>query len=400
MTVRTLLVVPTDLAGPKIGGIQSFVKGFVKYAPDDFELEHLGTSTDPSARPVGRWQRIEIDGRSIRILPVVNESRVNERDHIPVALRFTAGLMRYRRRYSRLGRVLQFHRAGAPLSFMFDSHPKIQVVHLDVTDLFHGRSGSRWRLLPGLHQRIEDCTLASMQRIFVVNEAGANAYRRRRPDLAARIEFLPTWVDDEIFIPSTEGRRAQIRAAVRSELTISRDASLLLFAGRLELQKDPVLLLRAFARCARGMPAARLVLAGDGALRAECKAVASALDIAGKVRFLGVRSRPEVARLMCAADALVLASAFEGMPISVIEALSMGVPVVAPAVGEIPRLVKTGCTGWLAQRTAEALAAGMVWAIRQGEGASLRQACLAAAAPYRARQVLRDFYDVHRRLSR
>jgi hypothetical protein len=66
----------------------------------------------------------------------------------------------------------------------------------------------------------------------------------------------------------------------------------------------------------------------------------------------------------------------------------MGLAVVAPLLGEIPRLRKAGGSSWLAERTAEALAAGMAWVTRQGVGASLRR------APRRhltARQVLGAF---------
>jgi glycosyltransferase involved in cell wall biosynthesis len=399
MTVRTLIIVPSDLAGPKIGGIESFVKGFIKYAPEDFEIEHIGTTSDFAARPVGRWGRVEIGGRPIRMLPIVNDPTPNQRRNIPLDLRFTICLARYRRHYTTAGRILQFHRAGTSLPFVLNRCRKIQVVHFNVADIYKLELGeSRWRLLPSLYHRIDDVTLPAMNRIFVVNRGGVEFYHRRRPKLATRIKFLPTWVDDEIFAPPSATARRNIRAIVRRELSISGDAALLLFVGRLEAQKDPILLLQSFARFAPEPSSAQLLLIGDGSMRVRCETAARALGVAARVHFLNSRSQAEVARLMCASDALVSTSAFEGMPISVIEALATGLPVIAPAVGEIPRLVTTGRSGWVtSERTAEAFAAAMAWITgHEAPIALLRQQAIAAAAPYHARQVLDDFYTEHR----
>src|SRR3972149_5960076 len=64
--VRPLILVPIDPASDQIGGIQSFIRGFVKWAPDDFDPEFVGVSADPERRPLGRWLTVAVGGRPAR----------------------------------------------------------------------------------------------------------------------------------------------------------------------------------------------------------------------------------------------------------------------------------------------------------------------------------------------
>src|SRR4051812_35889865 len=68
--VRVLIVHPRDPAAPTIGGIQTFLNDFIKYAPADFEISFAGTTRDRAARPIGRWLDLELHGRRIRFLAV------------------------------------------------------------------------------------------------------------------------------------------------------------------------------------------------------------------------------------------------------------------------------------------------------------------------------------------
>ena len=121
---------------------------------------------------------------------------------------------------------------------------------------------------------------------------------------------------------------------------------LVVSVARLEPQKNPLGLIESFARALVADRPWRLLLAGDGSLREAAHKTAIRRGIGERVHFLGVR--PDVAELLSASDVFALASHWEGNPISVMEAMAAGLPVVATAVGGVPELVVHGDTGLLA----------------------------------------------------
>jgi len=154
-------------------------------------------------------------------------------------------------------------------------------------------------------------------------------------------------------------RAATGRERWRRENGVAADAMVFAHVGRFMAQKRHGDLVAAFARVAQVEPRALLLLAGEGELHETVRAQAQSLGIDGAVRFLGLRA--DVPELLGAADAFVLSSAWEGLPIAVLEAMAAGLPVVATAVGGVPELVRSGETGWLVPPGApDALAEAMI----------------------------------------
>lgn len=131
------------------------------------------------------------------------------------------------------------------------------------------------------------------------------------------------------------------REALRIELDV--DGPLLAFAGRLTAQKA---LDVAFAAVGR-VPGLTLLVAGDGPERARLEAVVRDSGLGDRIRFLGALDRVGVLELFRAADVSVLSSAWENFPHTVVEALSVGCPVIATAVGGVPEVVRDGENGLL-----------------------------------------------------
>jgi glycosyltransferase involved in cell wall biosynthesis len=117
----------------------------------------------------------------------------------------------------------------------------------------------------------------------------------------------------------------------------------LLSVGRLRRPKDFLTLVRAVAELEPG--SVRLRIAGDGPDRGALEADIARLGLDGAVELLGTRT--DVAELLAAAGVFVLCSDSEGLPMSVLEAMAAGVPVVATAVGGVPELVSDAETGIL-----------------------------------------------------
>jgi glycosyltransferase involved in cell wall biosynthesis len=134
------------------------------------------------------------------------------------------------------------------------------------------------------------------------------------------------------------------RDEVRAGLGIPREAPTFVCVAQFVPAKEHGQLLAAFASERLRALGAHLLLAGDGARRGALEAQAQAAGVGGRVHFLGERT--DVAHVLAAADAFVLASSREGTPLAVMEAMASGLPVLATAIGGVPELATEG-TGHL-----------------------------------------------------
>jgi glycosyltransferase involved in cell wall biosynthesis len=117
--------------------------------------------------------------------------------------------------------------------------------------------------------------------------------------------------------------------------------------GRLSAEKGQLGLVEAFAKAHDKNPQLRLTLVGDGPTRARVEARIAELGIGHLVEMTGSLPEAETLKRIAASDVLVLASFMEGIPIVLMEAMSLRVPVIAPRVAGIPELVEDFETGLL-----------------------------------------------------
>jgi glycosyltransferase involved in cell wall biosynthesis len=158
------------------------------------------------------------------------------------------------------------------------------------------------------------------------------------------------------------------RGSFRRELGVSNGAPLVGIVGRIFPIKNHRLFLDAAARIAAEEKAARFVVVGDGALRRQMEEHANGLGIADRVIFTGWRR--DLPRIYADLDVLVVSSNNEGTPVSAIEAMASGCPVVATRVGGLPDLIDDGETGYLVPREdAHALGAAVMGLLRNHETA-------------------------------
>jgi glycosyltransferase involved in cell wall biosynthesis len=139
--------------------------------------------------------------------------------------------------------------------------------------------------------------------------------------------------------PSTD------RDAWREEEGFAAGDVLFVCVARFKPQKNLALLVEAFAQGPALEPRAHLLIVGHGELRRDLEKQIDALGLRENVHVLGVRS--DVPALLHAADVFVLSSDWEGNPLSVMEAMAAGTPVISTAVGGVPELVDGGESGLL-----------------------------------------------------
>jgi glycosyltransferase involved in cell wall biosynthesis len=393
---RVLIIHPTDLTQPKVGGIHSFLDAFVAFAPDDFAVEHVGIGVGDGVR-VGSWTDAASGGRAFRFLAALASEDAERRSGVPLAARFGLALARLRGQIGTDGRVLQFHRPGLAIPYLRSGAARIQVIHLSSEQLLSSGSESRWRRLGGALRLVEDRVLPRMDAIYAISEEVTEAYRSRYPRLAGRIGFISNWVDERFFFePSPEVRQAA-RAELRAEMQAGDGDPLVLAVGRLERQKRPELAVEALAQLADRR--VRLGWIGAGSLERTVRELAGRAGLGDRLSILPPRARQALARALAGADALLVTSAHETGPTVAFEALATGLPVASTRVGRVPALLGDGPAGRLAGEAAPRAVAEALASVLAEDEARRRSAAVEAAAPYRASVILEPFYDAHRRLA-
>jgi len=136
-----------------------------------------------------------------------------------------------------------------------------------------------------------------------------------------------------------------VKSNLRKELSLTVDTPLLGTVASLVERKGHCYLFEALAKASKRFPHAKLLVAGEGPLEERLKNLAKTLGLEKQIIFLGFRH--DIAEILSALDVFVLASVKEGLGVSLLEAGSYGVPIVATNVGGIPEIVKDGVTGFL-----------------------------------------------------
>jgi glycosyltransferase involved in cell wall biosynthesis len=187
--------------------------------------------------------------------------------------------------------------------------------------------GSRWRYYAYRYTDI------LCDRFHTVSRIALDGYMRGRFVSSHKLFYLPNGMAIE-----QHPLAAAEKKKLREKLGLEEDFAFL-SVGRLEPQKNHQGLLHAFAEVAERC-SARLLIVGEGAQANELEAYCSKLGLSHRVRFFG--KRHDVQELMCAVDALVISSAWEGLPIVLLEAGVAALPVVSTSVGDIPLVIENG----------------------------------------------------------
>jgi glycosyltransferase involved in cell wall biosynthesis len=158
-----------------------------------------------------------------------------------------------------------------------------------------------------------------------------------------RYELVFYGIDQQKFSPSADVKRPDVRA----ELGIPAEVTLVLFIARFTLQKQPLAMIEAFRRASSEVGNLRLLMVGDGELKAASVALAKKYNLGDKLIFQSFRQ--DVPDVLAAADIFVLPSLWEGLPIGLLEAMAMGKAVIASDVDGTVEVLEDEVNGRLAR---------------------------------------------------
>ncbi len=369
-----------------LGGIQTTICSFIKYAPPTFDLRLVGIQCEPR-QALGTWRWMELDGSALQFMPLITLPNDNYRSRIPITVRYTAALA---------GRCLasdfmHFHRLEPTLMTRSWPGDKTLFIHNDIERQMQGGSKAiLWSRLPAAYFAVEKLAMEQFQEVLSCNTASERFYRNRYPQIADKIRYLRNTFDEKIFYPLDPQDKKSERLTLCQQLQIAPKTRFVLFAGRLHAQKDPLLLLRAFV--ALNDAHCHLLIAGEGDLAVSMRQEIQHLGLSDKVTMLGAISQSQLANLLRLSSACILTSLYEGLPLIVLEALGSGTPVVTTPCGETPNLL-TPRSGIVSKnRSVFEIAAALRQVIDQPEVYTSEQ-CLRAAMPFSARTVVNNVYN-------
>lgn len=232
------------------------------------------------------------------------------------------------------------------------------VIHTPHGHIFYGYYGP---VMSGLICLVERALARITDRIVTLTERGIEEHVRLGIARADKFTAIPSGIALSAF------RSVRVEPAVkRKELGLPPEGPVIGTVGRLVPIKGHEWLLKAAPQVLAEFPRATLVFLGDGPLLGRLQQVAGELGISGHVLFLGARQ--DVPECLAAFDLFAFPSLNEGMGRALIEAMAVGVPVVATRVGGIPDVVTEGVNGLLAPPENERALAAAILALLRDPG--------------------------------
>ena len=392
------IIHPADPAGVKIGGIGTLIRDFIRFAPPDFELRLVGITTDRRSFPPGRWHFSSIGGREFKFFPVQYISGFEKKPLIPLGLTFMLKTIFYFRVISRAagGTILHFHRPECALPFLKLKTGRIFFIHSNPRQLGGAYSASKWRRLPGAYFFLEKIVLEKMKRVYCVSREGLVFYRRRFPDWKDKFQFLGTGLNRHIFYRRTPDRIQLLRSWFCARHRLDPQVKLILFVGRFVEPKNFPLLVNTFRICHGLNHNLKLILIGEGPLEKTIRSLIQEHDLQHGIILLGRRDQEEIARIANVCSVYISTSAFEGMPISLLEAMNCGLPAVVTGVGETGNVVEDGFSGRVVRTDEPEKLAEAIEEVIARPDRYLPANAIASVKPYLVDNILSGVYSFQR----
>jgi glycosyltransferase involved in cell wall biosynthesis len=334
------LIHPFDPRGQKVGGLETYIRDFITFHPDDTDLLFIGVDSAGDLN-LGEIHKLTFRGRTFDFLPILHYSDQQAREaarSIRTSLtgQFFMALLRH---FGIIAKLIRARRCSIDLRRVeFSWLPA--VLRLPFIQMLHGEGvpklqmDSLLRRYSFVHNAGERFAMATSAKFLCVNPYITERLQKTYPRQKEKIDTLWTWVNTEIFKPQPLPR----------DTTTFR----IVFAGRLDEFKDPPLMFRTIERLQQlmqGKVEFHYIGTSDPHRFAEFAA------IEGITVRHGFKDAAGMASTLASAHAGILTSEFEGMPRCVLETLAVGRPVVAVHLPQLEAVIRDGESGYLVRRS-------------------------------------------------
>lgn len=309
----------------QIGGAQEVVRTLSEYFPEKGHQTVVCTFEDGPLR-----KEIERSGIPVEILPARKHSIISLPSFIMDMLHIRKAIASKIDKYqinivqTQLLRGLDFLvlslRPRKKLLVFWTFHNALFVLRHEHLPRFRWLLGfKRWA-----HSQLYRWTARWVNGLIVVSDDVKKALQEYVGPLDGKISVIPNSVDIRRYSQAVDRNR------IRSDLGLSAEHQVFAIVATFKKQKGHKYLLEATASLIQEHPNIRLLLIGDGELRNELENQVHDLELSRNVMFLGLRT--DVPKLLAASDYYILPSLWEGLPVSLVEAMACGLPIIATRV--------------------------------------------------------------------
>ncbi len=333
------LIHPFDPRGQKVGGLETYIRDFITFHPDNTDILFVGVDSIGDLA-LGEVHRVTFRGRTFDFLPILRYGDAQAREaartiRSSLTGQFFVALLRH---FGQIARLVRARRCSIDLRRVeFSWLPT--VLRLPFVQMLHGEGApklqmdSLLRKYSFVHNTGERFAVSMSEKFLCVNPFITERMQKTYPRSKDKIDTLWTWVNTDIFQPQPFPERMSPFQIV--------------FAGRLDEFKDPPLMFRTIERLRQKLNGAirfHYIGTSDPHRFSEFAAIE---DIT--IRH-GFKDAMGMAKTLSEAHAGILTSEFEGMPRCVLETLAVGRPVVAMHLPQLESVIHDGQSGYLVTR--------------------------------------------------
>lgn len=388
--MRVIHIFASDLKSISEGGIASYIREIIKHASSQMDISLVGVTGD-SKDAIGEWNSNE----QFNFLPLfyTSQSHITYKRGIPLNAKFLLALWFNKRKILSKNCILHIHRIELALPFLYSRNKKTIILTIhgfgNAIELAatHPLFCRKW--FRKLYYTIESLVIKKVDKIILVSCEGLNYYLTKYPKERNKFIFIPTMVDTNLFRPMD-------KQILRRRFGFKNTEKVILFIGRFDYPKGLGLLIGSFGKLKVHIPEIKLVMVGEGAEKIRLEEQISLNGINGVI-FKDAMPHDNLPEIINCADLFVLTSIWEGLPMSVLEALACGLPVVSTNVGHLSHIIKDGFTGYLVgSRDPEELKRKIILALKNAE--NMKNNCIEAVKEYSSAVISKRIEQIYEEL--